>query len=166
MKKILVSFIAIMSLTHGYSQKMSPTSEASFIYNFTRYVEWEQKDGIFNVVVLGSEEVFFALNDYCKYKKIGNRPMRVVRALNSEDVFKADIIFVSKDKNSSLGSLVEKFAEKNVLLVTESDGATEGGASINFLLVDGKLKFEASRKNIAKQNLKISSDFEKIAIMK
>ncbi|NJO68150.1 MAG: YfiR family protein [Bacteroidetes bacterium] len=49
------------------------------------------------------------------------------------------------------------------MIVTSSEGLLTYGAGINFIPVDGLMKFEISKGNISKRNLEIHSWLEKMA---
>ena len=89
----------------------------------------------------------------------------MVKADNSAEVFKCDILYIAKPRLETLSVMSEKFSGKNVLIVTE-EGNLESGSCINFINEGGKLKFELSKSKITKQGLKMSSDLEKIAVVK
>jgi len=60
--------------------------------------------------------------------------------------------------------LLEKLAGNNTLIVTESEGSLDKGSAINFVSVDGIMKFEISREGLKRNNLMTSSVLERMAV--
>jgi hypothetical protein len=49
-------------------------------------------------------------------------------------------------------------------VIGETPGSCKQGASINFITIDSKLKFEYSKNNAVKAGLKTNDDFKALAI--
>ena len=75
------------------------------------------------------------------------------------------MLFVSKSKNSDIGTVVSKIKGKSTLLITEGDGMGTKGSGINFIYVNGKPRFELNKGATDKSNLKVSSELMKLAIL-
>jgi hypothetical protein len=49
-------------------------------------------------------------------------------------------------------------------VITEKDGVLKQGAIINFVSVEGKLKFETNKTEIEKREIRIAADLLKLSI--
>jgi hypothetical protein len=74
-----------------------------------------------------------------------------------------DLLFVEQSFDKDLPQITEKLAGKNVLLITESERALKKGSMINFILVEGKIKFEIAEETMKGQKFKISDELRRLA---
>jgi hypothetical protein len=139
--------------------------KAVFIYNFTRYVEWDTSSikGDFVIAVIGNSPVSAALSEISRTNKVGNRKI-VVRRYSTPGEIRGDchILFISKNNPYSLTYTLER-ANKGTLTVSESPGYAKQGTAFNFVIVRDKLKFEANLKALYLSGLKVSSQLLKLA---
>lgn len=75
----------------------------------------------------------------------------------------AHMVCLTADVSKSLADVLGK-NKKGTLLISEAAGGAKQGASINFVAVDNKLKFEYSKNNAVKTGLKTNDDFKALAI--
>jgi hypothetical protein len=67
------------------------------------------------------------------------------------------MLFVDHDRMARLPDLLAATNARSTLLVTESAGALRLGSAINFLIVDGQVRFELSLEAAEQHGLKLSS---------
>ena len=166
MKKISISFLVLFfAIVTAFGQKEK--FEAIYIYNFTKKIEWpkEASTGDFIIGVLGEAGVTPNLEKMAATRKVGTRKIVVKKFSNASEVSTCHILFVSPDQCSNLGSVQNQLVGNNTLFITDKKGMAKSGAGINFLMKDGKLKFELNKKNVTKNGLKVSADLEKLAIV-
>ncbi len=63
-----------------------------------------------------------------------------------------------------MGDVASKNKGKGNLIISETVGACKQGSSINFVVIDNKLKFEYNKNNAIKCGLKTNDDFKALAI--
>jgi hypothetical protein len=134
------------------------TFKALFLFNFTKNIDWPaQASGSELVVtVLGDDQIFTELEKIAKVKKAGNKSIKVVKAKSIKDVADSQVIFLGAGKTSLMSSLSHAQAGKPVLLVADKGGQCKNGAAISFLMANGKLRYEISRKQIEAHQLKVT----------
>ena len=89
------------------------------------------------------------------------------------DVFAPDIeqlgscqmLFVTSAFTQHLDDLKQRLGSRNVLTVSDSPGLAERGVAINFVVVEGKLKFEINTMTLKKAGLRASSQLLKLATL-
>jgi hypothetical protein len=98
---------------------------------------------------------------------VNGRPVVVRRLQNQDPMAGLNVLFIggaisgaSKEQTSELLAAVKN---QPVLIVTESDQALALGSMINFMLVDGRVRFEASPKAARQSNLNISARLLQVA---
>jgi len=172
MKKLTLSilsiFLVLFSLQTVKSQSTIGQAQAVFIYNFTRLIEWpaDYKSGDFIIGVYGSSEVFNEVKNFCNSKMVGAQPITVTKFANVDDIGKCHIVFVAYSKSKDIQAIASKVSANKTLIISEKKGALEDGSTINFVLIEDKLKFELKASNGVKNGLKIHSNLETMAIAK
>ena len=138
--------------------------KAVFTLNFIRYIGWTDQalQGDFVISVVRNREVADWIRDQSEGKRFGFQDIVVKEYRSIEEVESSQVIFVSSSVNirNSSDELIEKARKNNSLIITESEGATNHGAAINFVVRDGALKFELHKGNAAWMGLQFSSRLE------
>lgn len=162
---LLLSFFA-----HKYALSQDEGGEASlkaaFIYNFTKYIEWEGADnsGDFIIGIVGSSSISGPLEKIAQTNNVKGRRI-LIRYYNSTDAIGfSHILFIPRNQSSSLPAILEKTA-KGTLTVSEEPGYARLGSAFNFIIKNDKLKFEANLNAIYAANVKVSSQLLKLAIL-
>jgi hypothetical protein len=141
--------------------------KATFIYNFTKYIEWpaSYKQGNFIIGVIGNTTLIKDLNKMAVLKKAGNQPFEIKSFPSISSITKCHLLFVSSDNSVNLKEISQKIKNYSTLLVSEKPGCAKQGAAINFVIQDNKQKFELNKNNAEKYNLKIGSSLAGLAIL-
>ena len=164
-KKTLVLLIFLFAFNLGHAQNYKLHS--LFIFSFTRYVQWPDpyNSGDFEIVVLGDSPLVDELKSIAQAKKVGDRSIKVTKINSVNEIGKCHILFITPAKSSAIGDVLSKVSAKPVLLVTEEPGLGAKGSNINFIIKDGKLNFELNQSAVSKQNLKVSNELSRLAIL-
>jgi len=139
--------------------------KATFIYNFTRYIEWplELKKGNFVIGVIGSTPLFSELGDMRDKTTRGNQYFAINKYSSVNSMGNCHIVFVAKDFSGKIQEIAKKFEGKPTLIITESPGMIEKGADINFVITGNKHGFEINKGNIAGHGLSLASSLASFA---
>ncbi len=141
--------------------------KAVFLYNFTRYFEWndKKKTGNFIIYVVGkNDNLITELKGLSGKKKVGNQEIEIKNTPIFDANVSAHILYVLTDASKSVSDVALKNKNKSTLIVSESVGSCKQGSSINFVVIDNKLKFEYHKNNAIKSGLKTNDDFKALAI--
>ena len=141
--------------------------KASFLYNFTKYIDWpdKYKEGNFIIGVLGTSTFYNDLTTLLNTKTVGNQRFEIKSFSNAESVSGiCHILFVPAESSSLLPDVLKKTKGKSTLIVTEKAGLAKQGAAINFVVENNKQRFELNQKNVEKYNLKVSTTLAALAI--
>lgn len=154
----------------GKSQDVKIVSMSKYLsnclYNFSRNINWpeENKSGDFVITIVGDKEVFTEMTKLAQNMKVGLQPI-VVKFFNSvKDVSGyQQIVFVDNWQSNKISALVQKTAGSHTLIVSETEGLIDKGSMINFVPVNGVMKFEMNKEGLRRNNLMASSVLEKMA---
>ena len=161
-KKYIVLLLAVL-LTQSFIPGQSNsdqeyTLKAAFLYRFSDYVEWvNNSDEYFHIAVLGSSPIISQLNLIADNKRAKNKAIHISQHENINGLEHGNILFVSKNCHIPIESILAKYSESGMLIVTEQEGYCSRGADVNFVLTGDKLRFEINQRSINKPKFKISS---------
>lgn len=136
--------------------------KAAFLYKFANYVEWPQahfpeEETPITIAVMGAAPIAAELERVVVGRSAQGRPIAVKRLNAGEPLEGLHIVFVGPEETRRLARVAEAAAAQSILVVTDSAGALAEGSMINFILADGKVRFEIARDTAEKSGLKLSS---------
>jgi YfiR/HmsC-like len=140
--------------------------KAAYLYKFLAYVEWhpptpQADDAPVVVGVLGADAVHSELQEVAAGRHVGARPL-VVRKLAAGDSLNGlHALFVGREH--ALAPVARTLQRRQVLLVADVPGGLADGAVINFIVLAGRVRFEASQAAAERAGLKLSSRLLSVA---
>ena len=160
MKKASVVLIGVLIMIVSFQSAWAQKEKfhSIFIYNFSKYVKWPeaQNSGKFVIGVLGTSEIQKDLKTMAATKKINGKSIEIKQFSSAAEISDCHILYVSATESGLLDQVLSKTSSKPILIVTDSPGLARKGAAINFVEVEGKIKFELNRKNTEKKGLKVA----------
>lgn len=137
-----------------------------YLLNFTRYIEWpeEERKGNFVIEVLGHESVYEKLKEISEGKMAGNQPIEVRNYMSADEMGTPHILFVGHWQSRQIKDVVAKLEGRSTLLVAENTGMLDQGATINFVIRDGKIQYEFKKENALSRGLNVSSRLWQLGI--
>ncbi len=158
---ITLSFMSFSAQAQGQEKVVTV-----FLYNFAINGQWEQKgsDGEFIIGVLDRGAVSKELQSLAATKTVGNQKIKIIEFANAAEIKDCHILFIPAGKSGSLASATSTLASTSTLIVTEKEGLAKKGSGINFITVDGKLRYEMNEAELDKRNIKLSSKIKSLGI--
>jgi len=136
--------------------------KAAYLFKFGGYVDWP--DGTFasadsplTIGVIGADAMADELAQLAVGRTINGRPVAVRKLRRDEPVAGLHVLFIGRAGNSRLADILAAAKGQPLLTVTESEDALAYGSMINFVIVDGKLRFEVAPKTAGLGKLNISA---------
>lgn len=168
MKRALLLLLFLLLAAEGRAAiaQDAPVSEAqvkaAFLYKFTGYVEWPAQafaypDAPFVIGVLGSDGIARELSAIVATRRIAGRRVEVRELAKNAPLPGLQILFVGDAARGELQRVLPPLRDQPVLVVTETEHALAAGSTINFVLVDGKVRFDIAPPVAADDRLRISS---------
>ena len=141
--------------------------KAALLYRFINYVDWQEAvqlkpDAPFTIAIAGADALANELSEVAASKTVLNRPLAVRKVRAGDLPREVQVIFIGKREASQLGTVLRSIPS-NVLIVTESDDALQHGSIINFVIVDGQVRFEVSLDAARRRNIHLSSRLLSVA---
>lgn len=161
-------FAASITLTtHVVAESVSEDAvKAAFLYRFTDYVEWPApalQTSQFTIAVLDDAGVAADLEHIVAGHQVKGRAAQVKLIHHAKDVSDAQIVFMGPGDSDAHRRFIAKLSGQPVLVVTDESAGLEEGSTVNFMLVDHKLRFEISLTAAARSGLRISSELLSVA---
>ena len=118
--------------------------KAAFVYNFTKYIEWVDDDTTdsFEIGIIGDSDIIFPLQEIAEMELVNNRKIEVIHFQDIQDINSCNILYISASEADELRDILKKIDGRNILTISDSNGFANEGGAINFVIVEGKLKFE------------------------
>jgi len=163
-----ISLIILLSIISVYGFSQNAKQKVIFIYSFTKYISWPagNNQGDFLIGIYGNPEVSKELKIIAAKRKVGIRNIKVLDFSSIGNLQNCHIVYVAANKISDLSKIISNYNQKATIVVTNTSGAIQKGAGINFLMVGGKQKFEIRKANIEKNGLKVNSQLINLGIVK
>jgi hypothetical protein len=159
----------LLILVSGFIQAQAQNYKLHplYIFSFTRYIQWPEaySQGDFEIDVLGDSPIIEELNKMAQAKKVGDRVIKIVKINSVADIKKCQMLFVPSGKSGQIAEILAKVGSQSILVISEEPGLGAKGSHINFVTKDGKLVFEMNQAAITKQNMKVSNELTRLAIL-
>jgi hypothetical protein len=139
---------------------------ASCLYNFSWYVNWpsEKKNDSFKFAVVGDKTVYEVLKDLTANKKSGLQDIQVnyFNDIDEVNTF-SHIVYLSEWHSKKFDQSASFNSNEHSLVVSNISDGLSKGAAINFIVVDGYMKYEMKKENATTRGLQINSRLETMA---
>lgn len=161
---ILFPLTSFSHLNNEYKVK------AAFTFNFAKFTDWPKdtfadSPTFFSLCVVGDHSIKPAFKKVAG-KRIGTRTCVVHFITGPEDASPCQIIFFDRTVESKdISRIIESVKGKPVLTVGETRDMIPLGAMINFFIKKGRIFFEINLDIVAQQQVKLSSNLLKLAVL-
>jgi hypothetical protein len=156
--------ISLLVQIHTFAQVEK--TEAAFIFNFASFINWptEYQKGDFEIAVLGASPIVKELETLTIGKKIGVQSIKIKKINTFKELGVTNILFVPNDQEYRLREAAKYTESTPVLVISESEGSSKKGSTINFLFVDNKIKFELNQALAERKGMKLADKLVKLSI--
>jgi hypothetical protein len=170
--KILYSIVFIAGVTllidntplYGQSQEKV---YSALMINFAKGIQWPDNPerGDFIIGVLEYPPLVEELSSSTKTIKINSKKIQVREFAHADEMEKCHIIFVPAYKTRQFPAVLNKLGTSPTLIITNKTDFAKRGSGVNFILIDGKLKYEINTRSIERRGMKISTGVKSMGIV-
>jgi hypothetical protein len=164
---LLTALSGMMSAHADPAEQYSESAvKAAFLYRFMGYVEWPQElppAGRFTIALLDGGEVADELERLLPGHPIHDRPAEARRIRSLAELGDAQALYIGPAYRGDLEQLIASVAKRPLLVVTDRDNGLDAGSTVNFLIVDRRVRFEVSLAAAETSGLSISSELLSVA---
>jgi hypothetical protein len=110
---------------------------------------------------LGGSSLKAELEKRFETKPFINDKRVVVKEFKStEQISSCQILIIPSLQSNKFEDALAKVNGKHTLIITDKDGMGRKGSAVNFIKVNGKLRFELNKSALQKNNILASSEIE------
>jgi hypothetical protein len=134
--------------------------KAAFLYQFARFTDWPEEarsDAPLAIGILGDDPFGAVLDKALEGKSVGGRALTIRRSTFALDLDGCSILFVSRSETHRLAGVLGRVARSPVLTVGESEGFTQSGGMIRFVVDGSHVRFEVNLAAVESGGLRLSS---------
>lgn len=159
---VLATFTNTAAQTPDRPDLVERQVKAAYLYKFGSYVEWPERSfaspaSPLRIGVVGADTLADELEKLIVGRTTNGRPVTVRKLRHGDSFADLNVLFVGNSNNARLADILAAVKGLPVLTVTESDEALALGGMINFIVVDGKVRFEVAPKTAGLGHLSISA---------
>jgi hypothetical protein len=165
-------FTLLLLLVGTFSLQLARAQSQEKVYTmlmltFARGIEWPsfKTAGTFVIGVFEYPPLVAELNSTAGNLKISGRKIEIKELTTTADLEGCNMVFIPAYKARQFGSVLDRLGADATLIVTNKMDMAKKGAGVNFVLVDGKLKYEINCKSIEKRGMKISASVKGMGIV-
>jgi hypothetical protein len=136
--------------------------KAAYLYKFGSYIEWPDRAfasaaSPLQIGVMGADALADELAQITVGRTIGGRQVTVRKLRRDDPVTGLNVLFIGRSHGARVAEIVATAKGQPMLTVTESEDALSAGSMINFVVVDGKVRFEVATRPAGQGHLSISA---------
>jgi len=159
--KITLLFCLIFNAAHG-SDDLEYKIKAAYLYNFTKFISWPEKDSeTFNLCIVGSDP-FDGLLASLESKTALNKPIRVHRYEHAKQASGCHILYFDKEQ---LPAEIANALPAGTLTVGSHAFFAETGGMIGFVLEEEKIRLHINLKALKRSGLGISAKLIEVSTL-
>jgi hypothetical protein len=140
---------------------------SSLILNFARGIQWPSMGPSekFIIGVLEYQPLAAELTAMVAYAKVAGKKIDVREFTNADEIKNCNMVFIPAYKARQFSTVITQLGTDPTLIITNKMDYAKKGAGVNFVLVDGKLKYEINCRSIEKRGMKISANVKGMGIV-
>ena len=141
--------------------------KATYLYKFGPFVEWPESafpSGVVNLCILGDDPFGDILDAAVKGQTIQNRSIAIRRLRRLELEADCHILFVGSTDEKAAAEALQAVRGRPVLTVTDSASSPAAKGIVNFVIHEGRVRFEIDDLAAAENGLQISSKVLSLAL--
>jgi hypothetical protein len=164
---VALAIVSAESRGQSISKAAEHQVKAAFLLKFASYVEWPPQsfasaESPLEIGVVGADELAGELAGMVEGRSVNGRPV-IVRKLRRGGLALVNILYVGRSEGQHAAESIAAVRGQPVLVVTDSEAAFEHGATIKFVVVGDKVRFDVAPPSSEVGNLKISARLLSVA---
>jgi len=169
---VLLIALSVLFVSTARAQVIKVGSEykikAAFIYNLAQFTEWPadtlaKLDENFSIGVLGTNPFDDYLDEIAQEKLLKKRKIEIIYSDSIRDIIKCQVIFISASDKTVIREILQKIKDKSILTISDQTEFTQMGGIVNFINVQGKVRFAINIDAADRAKLRLSSNLLKLA---
>lgn len=166
---IVASLLALLwsSTAHAIGGMLEDAVKATYLYKLAAFVTWPVgalPPDRFVICVVGQTPVGTLLDRAVKNQTVQQRPVVVQQYQSVRSNPGCQIMYVAGSEAESVAGVLAAAHGAPVLTVTDGQDTAQATGILNFVLVDGRVRFEIDEGKAAENDIVISSKLLRLAV--
>ncbi len=153
---VLILLFAASLATHGQLQD-ERTVKAAFVFNLTKYVEWQQPNSDLVIGVIGEGPMGETLKTLLEGRSSDNHTLRVLLAPTEAEIASCSMLYFSQSASKKAQLILERMQNKSVLTVGETESFVLNGGIIALIRAGDEVQIHVNLEAARAAHLSISS---------
>jgi len=159
---IILTLLSLFSASNYAQEGFTDQTRALYILDISRYVEFDdsfQNQDEFTISILGKElDLYWELERLSKTRKeIQGKPIKILVSSEVSLLKPSQVVFVNSLEKYQIKDVLKAITGSKTLLISE--GYPFRSSMINFVVIDGKPKFEANEELMRAEGLYVNELF-------
>jgi hypothetical protein len=142
--------------------------KAAYLFKICAYVEWppaalKSPESPLQIGILDADDLADYLSGIVAGRATQGRSVTVLKLKRGDSLTGLGILFIGRSNAGRLAQILSTIKGQPTLIVTDMDEGLALGSMVNFVLVEGKVRFEVAPKTATLSNLTISSQLFAVA---
>jgi hypothetical protein len=141
--------------------------KSAFLYNFTKFIAWPEAQlstqGSVSVCVVGELEMYEVMRETIASKFVNNQELQFKMIEQPVEANTCQVLFLAFADQRRLLGWVAAVSTSAVLTVSDSADFIQGGGMIQFVIVDGKIRFDINQSAANRLKIQLSSKLLSLA---
>ncbi len=163
--------VAVLCLSL-FAQDAPPTEyqvKAAFLLSFAKFADWPSNTfsspaDHLRICVLGRDSFGNDLDQIVAGKAVNGHKAEVLRVETAAQARTCQMVFISSSQKSQLVPILQAMKSASTLTVGDTQGFAQLGVMINFVLDEGRVRFEVNLKAARLAHLTLSAKLLTVAI--
>lgn len=141
--------------------------EAAYLFDFGKFIAWpanQRADLPFEICILGKDPFGPVLDSTLAGETLRGRPVQEKHISRPQDATGCSILYISSSESGRLSKILSQFEQAPVLTVSDIPDFVQQGGMIQFVLRDGRVRFEVNLAPARSSGLAMSSELLKVAV--
>jgi hypothetical protein len=157
----LAAWLLLLPTGVALSQETLEASvKAAYLFKFLAYVDWPaaalpNADSPQVIGIMDADDVHAELQRLVAGRQVNGHPLIARKLISGESVEGLHVLYLGR--NTKLSSVMPALRGQPSLTVTDAPAGLAEGAVLNFVLVQGRVRFEASLPAAERAGLKLSA---------
>ena len=149
-----------VALPAGPVEALEASVKAAYIYKLLPYVDWPpasfaNADAPQVIGVMSGDAVHAELEQLVAERRVNGRALVVRKVAPGDSLEGVHVLYLGRSARAP--AMMPLVAGKPILIITDAPAGLAEGGAINFILVDGRVRFEAAPAAAERSGLRLSS---------
>lgn len=166
MKNVVAAFVVALAFgTAGQVHAQAPDKLlALYVYNFACNGQWPSSTQEFVIGVLSHPNLSAELETITRNRTMKGQPIRIVEFFSAAEISACHVLFVPAHMSELFSIIESRLDNSATMIITDEAGMAKEGSALNFVTVNGKLRFEVNVRALEMKGLRLAPEILELGL--